>query len=128
MGLAHLLGLPGTVPAVAAVGPVVPLLTPADVVVHGDSLPPGTTSATWWASPGSPTYRRKRSMLIRRPPPRGPGPSPRPRPFVVHSDVDVLAFAESPLADVPEPVGLTLAEAMTSVAGLVRVRAAPACR
>jgi|SRR4051794_39718165 len=39
--------------------------------------------------------------------------------FVVHFDVDVLAFIEAPLADVPEPDGLTLAEAATTLATLV---------
>jgi arginase len=41
MGLAHMLALPGTVGALAAVGPFFPLLTPDRVVVYGDSLPPG---------------------------------------------------------------------------------------
>ncbi|GAB3855280.1 hypothetical protein GCM10029963_49790 [Micromonospora andamanensis] len=39
--------------------------------------------------------------------------------FVVHFDVDVLNFVEAPLADVPEPAGLTLEEASTTLATLV---------
>jgi arginase len=39
--------------------------------------------------------------------------------FVVHFDVDVLSFVEAPLADVPEPFGLTLPEASTTLTALV---------
>jgi arginase len=38
--------------------------------------------------------------------------------FVIHFDVDVLSFVEAPLADVPEPFGLTLAEASTTLSTL----------
>jgi arginase len=34
---------------------------------------------------------------------------------VVHFDVDVLAFREAPFADVPEPLGLSLEEAGTTL-------------
>jgi arginase len=41
-------------------------------------------------------------------------------PFVVHCDVDVLSFADTPLADVPDsggdPIGLRLAELAASLA------------
>ncbi len=39
--------------------------------------------------------------------------------FVVHVDVDVLAFVGAPLSDVPEPFGLTLDELATSVTAFV---------
>jgi len=39
--------------------------------------------------------------------------------FVVHFDVDVLKFVEAPLADVPEPFGLTVAEASATLSTLV---------
>ncbi|MEV0002647.1 arginase family protein [Micromonospora sp. NPDC050980] len=50
-GLAHLLGLPGTLPEVAGVGPTAPLLTPDRVVVYGDSLPRGDHERELVASP-----------------------------------------------------------------------------
>jgi arginase len=50
MGLAHMLALPGTVPAVAAIGPTVPLLAPNRVVVYGDSLPAGEHRRLWSTS------------------------------------------------------------------------------
>lgn len=126
MGPAHLLARPGTVPEVAAVGPSVPLLTPADVVVYGDSLPPGDHERDLVGELGltcvpaeevhaDPAAAAARARAVA---------EAAARTFVVHFDVDVLAVAESPLADVPEPVGLTLAEAMTGVAGLV---ASPRC-
>ena len=39
--------------------------------------------------------------------------------LVVHFDVDVLEFALAPLADVPEPFGLTPAEASVTLSPLV---------
>ncbi|MGW5012661.1 arginase family protein, partial [Micromonospora chalcea] len=39
--------------------------------------------------------------------------------FVVHFDVDVLRFVDAPLADVPEPSGLSLGEAAATLAELV---------
>ena len=47
-----------------------------------------------------------------------PGTCPRSQPSVPRFHVDVLSFVDTPLADVPEPVGLTLAEAATSLAEL----------
>ena len=38
--------------------------------------------------------------------------------YLVHFDVDVLSFVEAPLADVPEPFGLTLAEASVTLSTL----------
>ncbi|MEU5553750.1 arginase family protein [Micromonospora sp. NPDC047793] len=122
MGLAHMLGLPGTRPEVAAVGGAVPLLTPDRVVVYGDSLPPGDHEYDLVAELGityvpadevhaDPLAAGRRACAAA---------EAAAESFVVHFDVDVLDFVETPLADVPEPTGLTLAEASTTLATLVR--------
>ncbi|GIJ80013.1 arginase [Micromonospora phaseoli] len=121
MGLAHLLGLPGTLPDLAAVGGVVPLLTPERVVVYGDSLPPGDHEYDLVAELGidyvpasevhaDPTAAASRARAAA---------EAAASAFVVHFDVDVLNFVDAPLADVPEPAGLTLDEASTTLATLV---------
>lgn len=117
MGLAHMLALPGTVAAVAAVGPFVPLLTPDRVIVYGDSLPPGdherglveklgikhVPAAEVHADPVAAAASAVAVVEAAAP------------MFVIHFDVDVLSFVEAPLADVPEPFGLTLAEASATL-------------
>ncbi|WP_431944216.1 arginase family protein [Micromonospora marina] len=121
MGLAHMLGLPGTLPEVAGVGPAVPLLSPDRVVVYGDSLPRGDHERELVAELGlayvpaeevhadaGAAARRARSVAE--------GAADR---FVVHFDVDVLSFVDAPLADVPEPFGLSLGEAAATLAELV---------
>lgn len=120
-GLAHLLGLPGTLPEVAGVGPVVPLLTPDRVVVYGDSLPRGDHERELVAELGlayvpadevhaDPVAAAGRARAVAEAAADG---------FVVHFDVDVLRFVDAPLADVPEPFGLGLAEAAATLAELV---------
>lgn len=122
MGLAHMFALPGHVPEVAAVGPEVPLLTPDRVVVYGDALPRGDHERDLVDALGV-TYVPADEVHA------GAGPAAAraraaveaaaPR-FVVHFDVDVLTFVNAPLADVPEPAGLTLQEAAASLATWVR--------
>ncbi|MEV2241771.1 arginase family protein [Micromonospora sp. NPDC049891] len=121
MGLAHLLGLPGTLPEVAAVGGAVPLLNPERVVVYGDSLPPGdheydlvaelgidhVPASEVHADPIAAAHRARAAA------------EDAAAAFVVHFDVDVLNFVDAPLADVPEPDGLTLDEASATLATLV---------
>ncbi|WP_422741608.1 arginase family protein [Micromonospora sp. WMMD754] len=120
-GLAHLLGLPGTLPEVAAVGPSVPLLSPERVVVYGDSLPRGDHERELVAELGlvyvpaeevhaDPGAAARRARVVAEGAADG---------FVVHFDVDVLRFVDAPLADVPEPFGLSLAEAAATLAELV---------
>ncbi|MEU7712843.1 arginase family protein [Micromonospora chalcea] len=121
MGLAHMLGLPGTLPEVAGVGPVAPLLSPERVVVYGDSLPTGDHERDLVAELGlayvpadevhadaRAAARRARSVA-----------EDAADGFVVHFDVDVLSFVDAPLADVPEPFGLSLGEAAATLAELV---------
>jgi arginase len=121
MGLAHMLALPGTVPAVAAAGPTVPLLTPDRVVVYGDSLPGGDHEHDLVEElfithvPAEEVHADAAAAATRA---RAAAEAAAPA-FVVHFDVDVLSFVEAPLADVPEPFGLTLPEASTTLTALV---------
>ncbi len=117
MGLSHLLGLPGCDPTVASVASI----TPQRVVTYGFDLPPG--------DPERDLVERLRLGYV----PAGEvhtGPAKaaaRARfaaeaaatHFVVHFDVDVLAFAQAPFADVPEPQGLTLQEVVETLSVLV---------
>ncbi len=125
MGLAHMLAIPGHLPELAGIGPAVPLLTPDEVVTYGDSLPEDDHE------------RRLLSDLdiarisalevhedVRASADRALARVEAVRPaFVLHFDVDVLAFIDAPLADVPdsgdEPIGLTLDEIVTSLATFV---------
>ncbi|BCJ55158.1 arginase [Actinoplanes sp. NBRC 14428] len=117
MGVAHLIGLPGCDPAVAAVAS----LPPERVIAYGFDLPPGDP---------------ERDLVDRLPLTYVPGNEVRTGPakaaararfaaeavaqsFVVHVDVDVLAFAQAPFADVPEPLGLTLRELVETLSVLV---------
>lgn len=121
MVLAHLLAIPGHVHEVAAIGPTVPLLTARDVVSYGHTLPEddierrlldklGIThlhADEVHADPMAAAERARRSIEAAE------------APFVVHLDVDVLAFNDTPLADVPDsggdPVGLRLDELTASL-------------
>jgi arginase len=125
MGLAHMLALPGTLPAVAAAGrdaagAAGPLLTPERVVVYGDELPPGDHERDLVEElgiayvPGQEVHADAAAAAARA---RAATEAAAPA-FVVHFDVDVLAFVDAPLADVPEPFGLTLDEAATTLATL----------
>lgn len=125
MGLAHMLALPGSVPELSTIGPAVPLLRPEQVVTYGDAL-----------SDDDHERRLLADLHIARIPAvdvhgntRGAADRARARieavapAFVLHVDVDVLAFIDAPLADVPdsggEPIGLTLDELVTSLATFV---------
>lgn len=122
MGLAHLLAIPGHVPDVANVGKTVPLLTARDVVSYGHTLGEGDTERRLLDALGiphthadevhaDPVYaaERARSSI-----------EATAAPFVVHCDVDVLSFVDTPLADVPDsggdPIGLRLDELASSIA------------
>ena len=121
MGLAHLLALPGTVPEIAALGGNAPMLHPNEVVAFGDSLPPGDHEYDLVAALGithvgaaevhhDPTAAALRARATA---------ETASAAFVVHFDVDVLDFREMPLADVPEPAGITLEAAVTALNVLV---------
>jgi arginase len=117
MGLAHMLGLPGTAPEVAGAAPA---LTPDRVVVYGDHLPPGDPERDLVESlgltyvPGSEVHSGPARAAARA---RAAAEKAAER-FVVHFDVDVLAFGGAPFADVPEPLGLSLEEAGTTLSVL----------
>jgi arginase len=122
MGLAHLLAIPGHVPEVAGVGRTVPLLAARDVVSYGHTLPEGDIelclldelgvthlhAAEVHADPMGAAGRARHAMET------------AGAPFVVHCDADVLSFADTPLADVPDsggdPIGLRLDELAASLA------------
>ena len=120
MGLAHMLALSGTVPALAAAGPSVPLLTPDQVIVYGDSLPAGdhehdlVEELQITRVPAQEVHADAAAAAMRA---RAAAEAAAPA-FMVHFDVDVLSFVAAPLADVPEPFGLTLAEASTTLSTL----------
>lgn len=121
MGLAHMLALPGHVPEVAGVGPSVPLLAPERVVVYGDSLPPGDHERDLVDALGM-TYVPAAEVHAGVAPAAGrarAAAESAAAAFLVHFDVDVLTFVTAPLADVPEPIGLSLDEAVETLAVLV---------
>ena len=121
MGLAHLLAIPGHVPEVAGVGRTVPLLAARDVVSYGHTLPEGDIELRLLdeldvahlhadqvhADPVGAAGRALRAIEA------------TGAPFVVHCDVDVLSFNDTPLADVPDsggdPIGLRLDELAASL-------------
>ncbi|MGK5680983.1 arginase family protein [Actinoplanes sp. URMC 104] len=125
MGLAHLLRLPGHRPEVAAVGPP---LTTGRVVSYGDVLGADSsehelrllTELGITRIPAEDVHRDARSAAER----ALAAAEAAGESFVLHFDVDVLLFSDMPIADVPDsggdPSGLTLHEAMTSVAVFAR--------
>ncbi len=120
-GVAHLLDLPGTVAEISAVGARRPLLTAGRVAfvgyaddeedVHGLVPSARFTAAHVAIDPGG-TARSAVGAV-------GAGP------FVVHVDVDVLDFLDTPAADVPNyGRGLTLPQLVALLRTLV---ADPGC-
>jgi arginase len=122
MGLAHMLGLAGHLPEIGGIGPRVPLLEPRDVVSYGayldeddpeqillDQLEILDISAAEIHEDVRSAAARARDHV-----------ETASLGFVVHCDADVLAFADTPLADSPDsggdPIGLSLDELTTSVA------------
>jgi arginase len=117
-GLAHLLGLAGHLPELAGIGPEVPLLTPGEVLAYGHSLPEQAREHRLLNELGVPhmplgEVQQDPWVAARRARTWAETTAPA---FVVHLDVDVLQFVDAPLADVPEPFGLTLQELAVSLA------------
>jgi arginase len=125
MGLAHMLAIPGHVSGLSSIGPAVPLLRTEQVVTYGDALPDDDHERRLLADlditrisavdvHGNTRGSADRALA------RVEAVAPV---FVLHVDVDVLAFIDAPLADVPdsggEPIGLTLDEFVTSLAAFV---------
>ena len=113
MGVAHMVGEPGTAEELARVGPRFPLMKDERIVLFGyEPNPP------------------EMGVLERHSMPRYPAKIVRDRPrevaaealarleedaerFVVHFDVDVIDFVDFPIADVPQHnAGLTFREAI----------------
>ncbi|TDD68638.1 arginase family protein [Jiangella aurantiaca] len=118
MGVAHLLDLPGTAPALSGFGPRRPLITADHVCFFG------------YADDEEDVHGRVPSW-------RFPASSVAPDPaaaaelalsaltsvterFVVHLDVDVVNFLDLPAADVPQYRGLTLDQVMRAVTVLTQ--------
>ncbi len=121
MGMAHVLALPGSLGELSGVGPRAPLLGWGDVVFFGcveseltawerEQLAPRAgrvvTAAAAHGRP-APAAREARGLL-----------EARGAPFLVHFDVDVLDYVDTPIADnaYQRNQGLTLDEAMTALA------------
>ena len=119
MGLAHLLAIPGHLPEVAGIAPVVPLLTAAEVVSYGHALPAVDVELDLLEELG---ITHVHADEVHADPVRAAGRALAAidaKPFLVHCDVDVLSFADTPLADVPDsggdPIGLRLTELAASL-------------
>jgi len=122
MGLAHMLAIPGHVQELASIGKTVPLLIASDVVSYGHTLGDGDPELRLLDTLGIPHIHAEEihadpasaAELARR------SIEATAAPFVVHCDVDVLSFVDTPLADVPDsggdPIGLRLDELATSLA------------
>jgi arginase len=98
MGMAHALGLPGTVPGFA--DGAAPLLQPADLCYLGVD----TSAATEWersqlAGLGIPHVSQSRLVADPGAAARAARETLQAGPFVVHLDVDVLDFLDAPLAE-----------------------------
>lgn len=127
MGVAHLLGLPGTAAELAGIGPRQPLLTPDRVCFFGvNSAPPGDPAATAedrrLHALASPTFR---AGQVSADPAAAAGQAAAALTatadrFLVHFDVDVIDFFDLPVADVPiHNNGLTLTDAMAALTVMV---------
>ena len=122
MGLAHMLGLAGHLPEIGGIGPRVPLLEPRDVVSYGAYLDEDDPEQILLDRleildiSAAEIHEDARTAAARA---REHGETTSLK-FVVHCDADVLAFADTPLADSPDsggdPIGLSLDELTTSLA------------
>lgn len=105
MGIAHMLGEPGTANALGRIGPRHPLMEASAIVLFGHGPEPCDASlervtaakqrmtsfpATMVRGAASLSARQALSVL-----------EARGQPFAVHFDVDVIDFVDAPLADVP---------------------------
>ena len=120
MGLAHILGIDGTVPELTGIGPRCPLLNARDVAVFGanpTSMNPSEVAdlarreiATWTLEAVHANPRRAAAEAIG-------AIGGHARPFSVHFDVDVVDFADLPLANVAQfGEGLPFDDAIAALA------------
>jgi len=121
MGVAHLLDLPGVVDEIAGVGPRRPLLTPSRLAFVGfadeeEDIHGLVPSARFPASVTAVDPIGTASAAIE-------AVTAAAASFVVHVDVDVLDFLDTPAADVPNyGRGLTLAQLVPLLGALVNDR------
>ena len=124
-GLAHLLAVPGHLPMLASIGPCRSAANPQQVICYGDCLEDGDYERRMLDELGilrvgadevhagvRPAVARALTAI-----------EAIGAPFVLHCDVDVLAFSGAPLADVPDSgggaPGLTVSELAASLAMFV---------
>ncbi|RIQ21884.1 arginase family protein [Jiangella rhizosphaerae] len=113
MGVAHLLDIPGTAPALSGFGPRRPLLTADHVCFFGyadDEEDVHGRVPSWRfpvaaVAPDPPAAARLALSAVTSVADR----------FVVHLDVDVVNFLDLPAADVPQYRGLTLDQVVRAV-------------
>jgi arginase len=121
MGVAHLLDLPGVVDEIAGVGPRRPLLTPSRLAFVGfadeeEDIHGLVPSARFPASVTAVDPIGTASAAIE-------AVTAAAASFVVHVDLDVLDFLDTPAADVPNyGRGLTLAQLVPLLGALVNDR------
>jgi arginase len=124
MGVAHLIGEPGSAPDLAGLGPTTPMLEAGKVMFFGQSAVSVRPSEDLGDVEGLVFSRHGfRSYPIEVVTGRAAEAAAEARraiefddgPFLAHFDVDVLDFLDCPLADQPEDRGLLLDEAMESL-------------
>ncbi len=128
MGVAHLLGEPGSARELAGIGPRTPMLEARDVMFFGQSAvsvrpteDPRDIEGVVFTKHPFRSYpievvagRASEAARAARTDIEGDD-----RPFLVHVDVDVLDFLDCPLADQPEDRGLLLDDALDCLAVFV---------
>lgn len=121
MGTAHMLGLRGTVPELAAIGPTVPMLLPADVLLFARERSQ-TKSAEQEAIDGQgiATIEAEDVAADPRAAARRALEHIGGRRILVHFDVDVVDFVDVPLSEnTGHNVGLSFAAATAALEVLV---------
>jgi arginase len=120
MGTAHMLGLPGTVPELAAIGPRVPMLLPADILLFARD--PGQTKRAEQEAidaHGIATIEADEVAADPRAAARRALERVGPRRFLLHFDVDVVDFVDLPLSEnTGHNIGLPFAAAAAALEAL----------
>jgi arginase len=120
MGVAHLLGLPGTIPEVASLGPRQPMLQPGQVMFFShDNVEPFERRVIAELGIAETPFAEVVAAPLRAGQKASEWASQFDR-LLVHLDVDVLSFVDTPLAEnVRRNVGLRMDELMTAIGPLL---------
>jgi arginase len=121
MGVAHLLGLPETIPEVASLGPRLPLLRPEQVMFFGhDNVEAFERCVIAELGMAETPFAEVVAAPVR----AGEKARDWAKPFdrlLVHLDVDVLSFVEMPLAEnVRRNLGMRLDTLMSAISPLLQ--------